>query len=141
MFHFLAGACGAGGVDLFLSSVAGVVVEEAGLSASSPKPRFRIVSGAMRFLLLGISCLVVCVLCSFRCCVPLHSTLQVAFAQLATGIVVDSSMAAKAFEVLLHNRLAFCFVVEREGTSLWWDGFGGDLATACEWSVSTPNVC
>jgi hypothetical protein len=54
--HFFAEVCGAeGGVEVFLSFEALVDVD---VVLSSPKPRFRIESGAMRFLYLHVSLVV-----------------------------------------------------------------------------------
>lgn len=139
MSHFFAGSCGAG----LLPSLPAVVVVG---SALSPKPRFRIESGAMRFLFLEYQSPILYVYSLLvDVPVPLHPTLQVILAQLPTSVIVDSSMTTQAFQVLFHDGLAFCFVVEREGTSFGWDGFGGDLAAACieitGSEISSSSLC
>jgi len=55
---------------------------------------------------------------------PLHATAQVALAQLTALGRVDSTGGLEAAEILLHERLAFGVVVEREGA------FGGRVGAA-----------
>lgn len=100
-----------------------------GVSAegSSPNPRFFIESGAIRFLLF-ISCRPIAQMPEYT--IPLHPALEIALAQLATLVFVDSSFAAQAFQVHLHYRLAFGFVVERKRSPFWRYWFRGDLASA-----------
>jgi hypothetical protein len=42
---------------------------------------------------------------------PLHAALEVVFAQLAAFVVVDAAVQFDAFEVALHDGLAFGFVI------------------------------
>ena len=69
--------------------------------------------------------------------IPIHPTLQVAFTQFPTLVVVDAAEAAQTSQVLLHDWLAFRFVIQRERTSLWRIRSRGDLATA--WAAETHS--
>ena len=73
----------------------------------------------------------------FNSNVPVHATLQVAFTQLSAFIVVDAAEAAQTSQVLLHDWLAFRFVIQRERTSLRGVRSRGDLATA--WAAETHS--